>query len=336
MELIGIAVLVAGLMGSWHVAKHAVPRTMRAVGGYRRQSIARWRAANPGAPAVTRWAAGAGRTLAAMRWGPKFLGRETKRAWKEGVEASRTKYGPPPAPAEPATKTGGASPVIGDGETETTCVQCGRDADGPDTGPYGPLLCQRCADEEDQRRTARRAATTVVHTNDNQFSYRCNTCGQTLDGFTTREQAQTAGARHRCATPSNVVPIRARENTVTSIQTATGGEITNAEQFLAEAKAIASEAAAEMEDAAGDAARAEADLGRVETMVASLTGIQALSSDIAAVAALKEPAVQRAAAARDRVAAADKRLAGAKVVEDIAAKHVQLIGTAAGSFYNAA
>jgi hypothetical protein len=294
VELIGIAILVAGLMGTWHVAKHAVPRTMRAVGAYRRQSIANWRSANPGAPAITRWAAGAGRTLAALRWGPKFLGRETRRAWKEGVEASRSKYGPAQPVDDPAITT----PTADVGETETSCIQCGQPADGPEPGPDGPLLCQRCADDEDQRRAAKRTSTVK--------------------------------------TQSNVVPIRSKGNTVTTIQTATGGEITNAEQFLAEARAIASEAAAEMEAAAADAARAEADLGRVEKMIASLTRIEALSSDIAAVAALRDPASQRAAAARDRVAAADKRLAGARAVEGIAAKHVQLIGTAAGSFYNAA
>jgi hypothetical protein len=293
---------MAGLMGTWHVAKHAVPRAMRAVGGYRRQSIANWRAANPGAPASTRWAAGAGRSFAALRWGPKFLGRETKRAWKEGVEASRAKYGPPPAAAVVADNNSGGAPADAGDET-ASCWQCRQPADGPTPGPFDPLLCQRCSDDEGQRKAARRAST---------------------------------AAANPPTTNNNVVPIRPRENTVTTIQTATGGEITNAEQFLAEARAIASEAAAEMEDAAADAARAEADMSRVEKMVASLTSIEALSSDIAAVAALKDPAAQRAQAARDRVAAADKRLAGAKAVEGIAAKHVQLIGVAAGSFYNAA
>jgi hypothetical protein len=246
------------------------------------------------------------------------LGRETKRAWKEGVEASRAKYGPPPPAADGPNDTKNCpQQVVVDGEICPRCLtqrnECRRrnrvvlavpPAGGrPTPGPFDPLLCQRCSDDEGQRKAARRAST---------------------------------AAANPPTTNNNVVPIRPRENTVTTIQTATGGEITNAEQFLAEARAIASEAAAEMEDAAADAARAEADMSRIETMVASLTSIEALSSDIAAVAALKDPAAQRAQAARDRVAAADQRLAGAKAVEGIAARHVQLIGVAAGSFYNAA
>jgi hypothetical protein len=296
MVLLGVAMLAAGLMGVWHVTKYAVPRALRAVGNRRRAGIDAWKAANPSAPAFARWGAAAARTVAALRWGPKHLLAEIKKAWAEGLEAGRHKYGvvkaeEPTAVPDPMDPTG-----------TKTCPQCKGEVvvDGQ--------ICPSCLARQEER--------------NRQF-----------------DAAQPPRPRPYLIpvpNPSGQQAGQPKESTTMTIQTTTGGEIVNAEQFHAEARAIEAEAAAEMEDAAADAKRAEEDQARIERMVASLTGVQALSSDISAVSALKDPAAARAAAAKARLAAADQRLAGAKAVAAIAAKHVQLIGTAAGSFYNAA
>lgn len=272
MVLFGIAVVAAGLMGVWHVTKYAAPRALRAVGKRRRASIDRWRAENPQAPAVARWAAAFARWCAAVRWGPRHLVDEVRQAWDEGLELGKQKYGvvktDEPHPDEPVV------------EPEPEPAAEPPSSFNPPVRPRPYLV--------------------------------------------------------PVPNPSGHEAGSSKENTTMTIQTATGGEIANAEQFHAEAKAIEQEAAADMEDAAADSKRAEEDQARIERMVASLTGVQALASDISAVAALKEPAAARAAAAKARLAAADQRLAGAKQVSAIAAKHVQLIGTAAGGFYKAA
>lgn len=297
MEVFGIAVVAAALMGAWHVTKYAVPRTMRAVGGRRRSSIDGWKAAHPGAPGMVRWAAGLAGTVAAVRWGPRHLLDETRKAWQEGFEKGREKYGaqPQPDPTDP--------------NDTKNCPVCHGEVvvDGD--------ICPRCLARQEERNTEW--------------------------DITNPQPSPRPGDWKPSPRPLLVsVPTGTdpkpdpKENEV-SIETATGGEITNAEQFHAEAKSVVKEAAADMEDAAADNARAQEDLGRIEQMVASLSKQQAVASDIAAVAALQDPATARAAAAKDRAAAAEQRLAGAKVVEQIAAKHVQLIGTATGPFYNA-
>jgi hypothetical protein len=106
VEILGIAMLAAGLMGAWHVTKYAVPRTARAMGRKRRAGIDAWTAAHPGAPAVARWPAALGKTVSTLRWGPRFLADETKKAWREGLEHGKRKYGiaqnpPEPEPPEP-------------------------------------------------------------------------------------------------------------------------------------------------------------------------------------------------------------------------------------------
>jgi hypothetical protein len=292
MEIFGIAIVAAALMGAWHVTKYAVPRAMRAVSGRRRSSIDGWKSAHPGAPAIARWAAVVAAAVAALRWGPRHLLDETRTAWREGFERGRERYGPPTV--EPDELVDEPAPVA-----QPRCKNPG-------------CFCQ----------------------NDPNF-----------DGH--EDEDDVAPAKPA----GNVFPLRPvpdptpdligrpaeqqKENTTMPIQTATGGEIVDAEQFLAEAKAIVSEAAAELEDAAGDSNRAQEDFARIEKMVASLTGVRALAADIGAVAALKEPAEARAQAAKDRLSAAEQRLAIAKNVEQIAGKHVQLIGTAAGRFYKA-
>lgn len=296
MEIFGIAVLAAGLMGVWHVTKYAVPRAMRAIGGRRRAGIDSWKADNPGAPALARWGATAAKTVAAVRWGPKYLLTEMKRAWQEGLELGRHRYGvvrtdEPAAVADPA-----------DPNDTKNCQVCGG------TVVVNGEPCPRCLARQQER--------------NRQFDTERPRPRPHLVPVPNPSGQQTGAQKEKPMT--------------TTFQTATGGEIVNAEQFHAEAKSIEQEAAADMEDAAADAARAEQDLSRIETMVASLSRQKALAADISAVASLKDPAAARSAAAKQRLAAAEQRLAGAKAVSAIAAKHVQLIGTAAGSFYQAA
>jgi hypothetical protein len=105
VEILGIAMLAAGLMGAWHVTKYAVPRTARAMGRKRRAGIDAWTAAHPapGGRAVARRPR-QDRLDAAL--GPRFLADETKKAWREGLEHGKRKYGiaqnpPEPEPPEP-------------------------------------------------------------------------------------------------------------------------------------------------------------------------------------------------------------------------------------------
>lgn len=300
MEILGIAMLAAGLMGAWHVTKYAVPRTARAMGRKRRAGIDAWTAAHPGAPAVARWPAALGKTVSTLRWGPRFLADETKKAWREGLEHGTRKYGIVPP-----------EPDLYDPNDTKNCPTCGGAV------VIAGKVCPACL----ARQAERNRQWDADH-----------------------PPARPPGTRprpHLVAVPDPIPTLigkpadNTKENTMT-IQTATGGEIVNAEQFLAEAKAIVSEASAELEDASGDSARAQEDFARIENMVGALRKQQALSSDIGAVQALTEPAQARAQAAKDRQVAAEQRLAAAKAVEVIAAKHYQLIGTAAGPFYQAA
>lgn len=290
----GIAIIAAGLMGAWHVTKHAVPRTMRAISSRRANSIQAWKATHPGAPAVARWGAALAGTVAAIRWGPRFLIQETRNAWNEGIERGRQKYGVPVAEPEPDEQVTDPAPAA-----QPKCKNPG-------------CFCQTDPnfdghEDEDDVAPAEPAS--------NVFPLR-PVPNPTPDP--TSKPADTSKENH--------MPI----------QTATGGEIVDAEQFHAEAKAIVSEAAAELEDASGDSNRAQEDFARIELMVSSLKKVQALANDIGAVSSLRDPAQARAQAAKDRLVAAEQRLAAAKAVEAIAARHVQLIGTAAGAFYKAA
>jgi hypothetical protein len=121
-----------------------------------------------------------------------------------------------------------------------------------------------------------------------------------------------------------------------AIKTATGGNITSPQSLLAEIEAIEQEAVAELEDAKGDAARADEDLARIDRMVASLATLKYRKEDVAVIAALKEDAVARKAAAEARVVAANRRLAKCRTAKDVAAKHVNFRSAgAAGEAYNA-
>lgn len=321
MELVGIAILAAGLMGAWHVTKHAVPRTMRAVGQHRSQAVTAWRADHPGAPTITRWAATLAKTFAALRWGPRYLARETGRAWREGIDAGRSRYGMPVATQEGVDRL-----------PETNrCTRCGHG--GSDYNPLhtalsnGETLCGECL------------AKVCVRCNKNfavEGDIACAECRAWQDKRNEQAPSLPRPRPHLRPVPNQPVTPEPKENKTVAIETATGGEITNAEQFYAEAQAIVREATADLEDAAADNARAQEDLGRVEKMIASLRNQRAVASDITAVAGLQDPAASRAEAAKVRLAAAEQRLAGAKAVEQIAAKHVQLIGQATGPFYNAA
>jgi hypothetical protein len=206
MILFGIAVVAAGLMGAWHVTKYATPRAMRAIGAKRRSSISSWKADHPAAPPAARWAAAAARTFTGLRWGPGFLWRETKQAWREGFKAGKAKYGllEPPAPAE-------AEPQAKQPKCRNDNCFC---QDHPDFDGYDPDEPEPLVEEPSARPWPRLVPVSADE------------------------------------------PATAQEEKRMTIQTATGGEIVNAEQFHAEAKAIEAEAAADMEDAAADAARA--------------------------------------------------------------------------------
>lgn len=302
MELLGIAI---ALFAAWHTTKHGVPRAMRAVGDKRRSSIATWQSTHPSAPKSARWLASAGHTVSALRYGPGYLKRSFADAWREGKQLGEQRYRgiALPEPTVEIPPTVPAEPLPPRPPHQT--------------GPQAPQPKCRNAD--------------------------CFCQGDPSFAGHDPDDAEAATAPERpkpSPRPRHLRPVPptsepSKENTDMAIQTATGGEILDAEQFHAEARAIEEEAAAELEDASGDSYRAQEDLGRIEKMVASLGKVQALSKDIAAVNALKEPAEARAQAAKDRQAAAERRLAGAKAVTVIAAKHVQLIGTAAGSFYKA-
>jgi hypothetical protein len=326
---IGVALIAA-----WHGLRHGTPRAFRAVGKRRQASVAKWQADHPSAPKSARWLRGMGFGLTAALWGPKHMKREFAGAWREGWDRGKAKYRPERS-AEPVRTADGLR--FGDDPTDPTGVRLCPECRGSGLRDGAP--CPSCVNRQGQRN-----ADAALHRST------CSGCGAT-SGPADKATVEAWKDAHTCppepqrrpdgrpdlrpvpdATPA---PTRAttRSNDM-AVQTATGGEVTNAEQFAAEAKAIEAEAAADLEDARGDATRAEEDLGRIEKMIASLSKQAAVSRDIAAVAALKEPAAARAGAAKDRHGAAERRLAVAKNVSAIAAKHVQMIGQAAGPFYN--
>jgi hypothetical protein len=118
-----------------------------------------------------------------------------------------------------------------------------------------------------------------------------------------------------------------------AIETATGGEVTSPETLYAELQAKVNEHGADMEDATADAARAEEEMKRTDLLAASMKKMKYPPNDIALVTRLLEPAKSRLDAANQRKAAAAQSLAGAKAALDMAARHVQLVGQAAGSAY---
>ncbi len=327
--LVAVAIV---LFAAWHTIKHGVPRAYRATSAARRRSIDGWAADHPAAPKSARWLASVGYAATAVRHGPRYARREFAAAWREGRDRGRAKFRPeqytqeppeggqpetgPPAESPPQQSTGG--PQVGDrtdgmewdGAAWTAvCPTCDRPMTGYDDNGYlhCPVCGLRAVDRGKPKPPQRRP-----------------------DGRPDLRPVPDATPAGSTQTPDAAT---ARSEDM-AIQTATGGEISNAEQFYAEAKAIETEAAAELEDAAGDSGRAQEDLARVERMIASLSKQAAVKRDIAAVAALKEPAAARAQAAKDRHAAAERRLAEAKNVVTIAARHVQMIGQAAGPFYN--
>lgn len=285
MEILFVVVL---LMASWHGLKYGVPRGLRAVAKQRRSSINKWNQSHPNAPASARWGAAIARTAAMLRWGPRHLGQECKKAFTDAWDEGKRKY----RVGQPAPAPTSSTPT----DSQPTQPQ-------PPAPPAAP---------------GRRPG-------------HLQPVPDPPSGGSNEPGAPNEPGGGRLAPPAprrgpNPMPIA----------TATGGEVKNAEQFMAEAKAVEAEAAADLEDAGADLARAKEDQTRIEQMVASLKRESAMSSDITAVEKLTDPAAARVNAATARQAAADQRLAGAKAVVTIAARHVELIGRAVGSFYQAA
>lgn len=319
------------LFAAWHTIKHGAPAAMRAVGKSRRASIDRWRSEHPSAPKSARWAAGLGYGVQALRHGPKHVKSEFAAAWREGKERGRAKFRPEtfgPSGGGPDGREGGQ---VSD---ENVPVTEQRDAGGLTDEAMNARWEAEQRYRDDYARWDREEG---------------GRPSQDRSSPPERPPWMPAGPAPHGYGAGNVTPINRRSSGGAGgtgsagngsggadmpIQTATGGEITNAEQFLAESRAIANEAAADLEDASADSSRAQEDLSRIERMVASLSRQSAVANDIASVAGLKEPAAARAQAAKDRHGAAERRLAQAKAVVAIAAKHVQLIGQAAGPFYN--
>jgi hypothetical protein len=135
--------------------------------------------------------------------------------------------------------------------------------------------------------------------------------------------------------PQPSVPIQPNnpKGTPDMVETATGGEVVNAETNLAEANAAVKEYAADFEDAGGDEQRAKEDLTRIEVWTASIAKAKAPQQRVAEVAKLLEPAKQRLAAAESRKVAASNALALAKAVQESAAQDMQQMGKAVGPWY---
>lgn len=370
MEILFAAVF---LMAAWHGLKRGMPTAMRAIGDRRRASVNDWRSNHPDAPATARWFAGAARTAAAVRYGPKHVKRSFLDAYKEAWEEGKQKY---QVAQPPATRDSGGNLTFGGNPQDPTgvgsCPQCrGR-------GVINGKPCPSCVERQRQRNEGaqpvsptpnpsrqRLAATTTLSPGQNNLvlGSRCihptgtgadgrrTYCGEPVDGENDLRCRQHGGPPDlspprqpgdpRSSNPQNVTPIRkpappTNRREPMAVSTVTGGEVASPEQLVAELHGITSEAAAEMEDATADAKRAEEDCARVETLTASLTNLRLRTEDVGLVQALLEPARQRAAAATSRAAAADQRLAAANAALTMANRHVELQGQgAAGEFYNA-
>jgi hypothetical protein len=331
VEIFGIAILAAGLMGVWHVTRYAVPRTMRAVGKKRSASIQAWKAQHPNAPAVTRWPAAIARAIAAFRWGPRFLIEETRTAWREGMELGRHKYGQ--VVTDPPTPAGATDPVGTESAVSDRCARCGRT--GSDNHPLiprsdGTSACAPCHYSRCVKCEKNFAADGDVA---------CPECRAWQDERNKQAPPLPRPRPHLVSVPNPIPNLigppatRQKENTMT-IQTITGGEVNSPEQLVAELQAITAEAAADLEDARGDAVRAEEDAARIEKMVGCLTNLKLPPEDISSVQGLLEPAMARKAAAEQRAAAAEKRASQAQSALVMAQRHVELQGQgAAGDFY---
>lgn len=118
-----------------------------------------------------------------------------------------------------------------------------------------------------------------------------------------------------------------------AIETTNGGEVNSPEQLKAELDAKVTEHAADLEDARADAARATEEVQRTERLAASVKKLKLPEEDIAMVSKLLDPAKTRLDSANQRVRSAELSLAGAQAAQTMAAKHVQLVGHAAGTFY---
>jgi hypothetical protein len=110
------------------------------------------------------------------------------------------------------------------------------------------------------------------------------------------------------------------------------GDIATAAQFAAAADGLVDSLTAEFDDAAAGVVCTQRDSRRDHRMAASL-GSLLPEPDATAVRRLIEPGEQLVQAAKDRLAAASELLARGRAVQEVAAKHAQLMGRAVGPFY---
>lgn len=129
------------------------------------------------------------------------------------------------------------------------------------------------------------------------------------------------------------VPMAKKPNPTKGPDPMSSGEIATAEQFLAAMQEIATDAVADLQDAQAEVARAESELKRIDLAVTSLKLVVMPDPVTSLVIKLLDPAKIRLDVAGQRVKAADQRRGLAQAAADEAAKHVQMMGKAAGAFY---
>jgi hypothetical protein len=142
-------------------------------------------------------------------------------------------------------------------------------------------------------------------------------------------------AAARPAGPTSPDPTPGARNTMMAKAPALrSGAVASPEQLHAAIKQVADQLAAEVDDAGAGAGRANAEVTRTHNLTESSRNIVLPPADQALIVGLTTPAQQRRAAAAERLRAetAMQGLVGAALT--MAASHVQLVGTAAGEFYN--
>jgi hypothetical protein len=122
-------------------------------------------------------------------------------------------------------------------------------------------------------------------------------------------------------------------NATATIDSVNGGNYVDFEGLKAELTAKKGEDLAEKEDAVRDAARARDLLRFVEELTSTVTNVALPPDHIARVQALAAPPAAKLAAAEARIAAADASLAQTQACLEMAARHIALMGKAAGKAY---
>jgi hypothetical protein len=111
------------------------------------------------------------------------------------------------------------------------------------------------------------------------------------------------------------------------------GGVSSPDELHAQLRTLADEVTGELEDSECGLARADAEAARSTAMATSAKRLVMPARDVAMVQGLAAPALARFAAARDRVTADVDFLARIGEAVTMAAGHVQLVGQAAGDWY---